>query len=413
MNKYKFGNHICRLRENKGLTQYELAQVLNVSDKAVSKWENGQSVPRMETFEAMAAALDTSVEELLAISKDDVTVIYIKNDFCPLADFKIDGKIYSLKENESTYIEVDKEKFTLEISGELMIDELNDELDEIMQDEKGIKNKIFNKVAKKAVNYASKSFLLVECTYTCQNYTDGQIITVSDDLINLGDVALTYENFLLFYPKPQCDGVVFKLQKAQGKNVKEYVKKMKKAGFVSDIGLSFIEMILFYPLRGIYFNHLCKPHILKKHIIDAEKIKAKNSRKKPIGCLSVIGIIFIALCVMGALDIVLTPYTTPAVVSADYSTVKYYNDTYKRIDELPEDATPTTFLDATQFYDAINNGNSRLDQWAEDSKVQTFTDPDGNQYLWLIENYTDTVLAEDKEYDDFQEHYVYIFKPNS
>ncbi len=410
MNKYKFGNHICKLRESKGLTQYELAQLLGVSDKAVSKWENGQSLPRMETFEAMAATFETTVEELLAISKDDVTVIYIKNDFCPLANFKIDGKIYSLRGDESTYVEVNPDKFTLEISGEMMVDEFKDELDEVMKEEKGLKNKIFNKVTKKVVDYAVKSFLLVDCTYICQNYTDGQTITICGDEINLGDVALTYENFLMFYPKPQCDGVKFILQKAQGKNTKEYVKKMKKAGFVSDLGLNFIEMIVLYPLRGVYFKHLCKPHILKKHIIDADKIKAKNGRKKPIGCLSFLGIIFITLCLWCVLDVVLTPYTTPAVVSADYSSVTYYSDVYERIDALPKDATPTTFFGAEEFDDAINKKNSLLDQWFEGSKVQTFTDSKGNQYLWLIENYADTILTEEMKYEDFENPYVYILK---
>ncbi len=408
MNKYKFGNHICRLREAKGLTQNELAQILGVSDKAVSKWENSQSVPRMETFEAMASALNTSVQELIAISKDGTTVVYIKNDFCPLANFTIDGKPYSLKGDESVYIEVNPESFTLEISGELMIDNFNDELDEIMQDEKGLKNKIFNKVTKKVVDHAAKSFLLVDCTYICRNYTDGQKITICGDTINLGDVALTYENFLMFYPKPECGGVKFVLYKAHGKNTKEYVKKMKKAGFVSDIGLNFIEMILLYPLRGIYFNHLCKPHLIKKYIIDADKIKAKNNRKKPVGCLSILGTIFIVLCLWGILDIILTPYTTPAVVSADYSSITYYYDTYERIDTLPKDAVPTTFLGAEEFDDAINEGNTLLDQWVEDSKVQTFIDSNGNKYLWLVENYTDTILTEEMEYDDFQEHYVYI-----
>ena len=41
MDMYRFGNYICRLREEKGMTQTELSFKLDVSDKAVSKWENG------------------------------------------------------------------------------------------------------------------------------------------------------------------------------------------------------------------------------------------------------------------------------------------------------------------------------------------------------------------------------------
>lgn len=51
MDKYKFGNLICKLREEHNLTQAEFAKKIDVSDKVVSKWENGQAIPRMETLE--------------------------------------------------------------------------------------------------------------------------------------------------------------------------------------------------------------------------------------------------------------------------------------------------------------------------------------------------------------------------
>lgn len=53
MNMYKFGNYICKLREEKSLTQADLAKLLDVSDKSISKWENGQAFPRIETFEKL------------------------------------------------------------------------------------------------------------------------------------------------------------------------------------------------------------------------------------------------------------------------------------------------------------------------------------------------------------------------
>ncbi len=61
MNMYKFGNYICKLREEKNLTQSELASLLDVTDKSVSKWENGQAFPRIDTFEKLALVLGTSV----------------------------------------------------------------------------------------------------------------------------------------------------------------------------------------------------------------------------------------------------------------------------------------------------------------------------------------------------------------
>ena len=46
MNDFEFGNYLCALREKKGFTQGELAERLGVSNKAVSKWENGRSRPK-------------------------------------------------------------------------------------------------------------------------------------------------------------------------------------------------------------------------------------------------------------------------------------------------------------------------------------------------------------------------------
>ena len=66
MNDYSFGNRIydqrCRLK----LSQRELAALLNVSDKAVSKWENGWAKPTTDTLRRMAAVFGLSVEELLS-----------------------------------------------------------------------------------------------------------------------------------------------------------------------------------------------------------------------------------------------------------------------------------------------------------------------------------------------------------
>ncbi len=408
MNKYKFGNHICKLREAKGLTQIELAEILGVSDKAVSKWENGQSVSRKETFDALAAALGINSEALLAVGNDGSTLIYIENKFYSILYVEINGVVTAVYQHEPVFIEVPPEKFTMRVYGEFEMEEFNSELENMVQGEKKLRDKIMLKMSKKIANVVFKALLYVECTYLCENYNDGQLICINGETLNLGDVTWTYENFVMCYPKPESLGVSFTLSDARGLNTKEYIKKTKKAGLTADIGIGFIDMLLNYPLRGLYLNHLCKPHIIKKHIINAEKIKEKNSRKKPLGCLSALGILFLILIVWGVLDVVMTPFTTPAIVAADYSYITYYNDVYTRIDELPSYAIPDTFLGATTFDDAINDGNDLIDQWAEDSMVQTFTDEKGNKYLWLIENYVETMLDEEKEYKDFTEHYVYM-----
>ena len=66
MNQYVTGSMIKRLREEKKITQSQLAEKLCVSDKAVSKWENGRGYPDITLLEELAAALGVSVIELFA-----------------------------------------------------------------------------------------------------------------------------------------------------------------------------------------------------------------------------------------------------------------------------------------------------------------------------------------------------------
>ena len=66
MDKYVTGAVIKKLRENKKMTQEELADRLFVSSKAVSKWETGQGFPDISLLESLAKALDISVIELLS-----------------------------------------------------------------------------------------------------------------------------------------------------------------------------------------------------------------------------------------------------------------------------------------------------------------------------------------------------------
>lgn len=66
MRDYSFGNFISALRVERGLSQYQLGALVGVSDKAVSKWENGVSKPRTDTIIKLAEVLDVGTDELLA-----------------------------------------------------------------------------------------------------------------------------------------------------------------------------------------------------------------------------------------------------------------------------------------------------------------------------------------------------------
>jgi len=66
MNTYVTGAMIKRLREERGLTQQQLAETISVSGKAVSKWETGHGYPDVSLIEPLSAALGVSVIELFS-----------------------------------------------------------------------------------------------------------------------------------------------------------------------------------------------------------------------------------------------------------------------------------------------------------------------------------------------------------
>lgn len=63
--KQTVANYIAQLRKSKGLTQLELAERLNYSDKAVSKWERGEGLPDVLVLSKMAEIFDVTLAELV------------------------------------------------------------------------------------------------------------------------------------------------------------------------------------------------------------------------------------------------------------------------------------------------------------------------------------------------------------
>ncbi len=59
------GEIVSTLRREKGMTQKELADMLNITDKAVSKWERDIACPDTQTIPKLAEILGVSVEELI------------------------------------------------------------------------------------------------------------------------------------------------------------------------------------------------------------------------------------------------------------------------------------------------------------------------------------------------------------
>ena len=70
LDKYAFGNKLYKLRTESNLTQKDLANILGVSDKAVSKWETGEAMPRVKTLKNIADCFSVTYEDLLSQTEE-------------------------------------------------------------------------------------------------------------------------------------------------------------------------------------------------------------------------------------------------------------------------------------------------------------------------------------------------------
>ena len=89
MNTYITGVTIRNLREQKGITQAQLAEQLKVSSKTVSKWETAKGLPDITLIEPLAQALGVSVLELMSgdtVTNRNISANILRSKFyvCPL-----------------------------------------------------------------------------------------------------------------------------------------------------------------------------------------------------------------------------------------------------------------------------------------------------------------------------------------
>lgn len=85
----EFNNKLYELRKQKGFSQEELANRLNVSRQTISKWEVGESSPDMEKLVAISELFDISLDELVlnkATKKEETSEQVVKSEM--YSDFK-------------------------------------------------------------------------------------------------------------------------------------------------------------------------------------------------------------------------------------------------------------------------------------------------------------------------------------
>ena len=84
------GKNIAKYRKNKKLTQKKLGEIIDVSDKSISKWENGNIAPDITLLVPLARTLDVSVQEILTGNKNE-------NNIATVEGIKLYTKITKMK----------------------------------------------------------------------------------------------------------------------------------------------------------------------------------------------------------------------------------------------------------------------------------------------------------------------------
>ncbi len=74
MNQYKTGNFISQKRREQNLTQEQLAEQLNVSNKTISKWETGRCMPDYSIVQNLCQKLKITVAELMDGEENDKSI---------------------------------------------------------------------------------------------------------------------------------------------------------------------------------------------------------------------------------------------------------------------------------------------------------------------------------------------------
>lgn len=105
------GKNVKRLRQNKGITQEQLGEVLGISSQAVSKWENGSALPDIMVLPKLADYFGISIDELMGYKlnaltyKEQFVRFMIGNGILQLGEFK-------LKNGQTKGYYLNSEKFT-------------------------------------------------------------------------------------------------------------------------------------------------------------------------------------------------------------------------------------------------------------------------------------------------------------
>ena len=104
MNQQNIGAFIMKKRKERNLTQEQLAELLHVSNKTISKWETGKCMPDYSIIELLCNELDITVSELLGGKEVNTseTIERQQYDMLLYQVQQIENQVHTLKHNTRT-----------------------------------------------------------------------------------------------------------------------------------------------------------------------------------------------------------------------------------------------------------------------------------------------------------------------
>ena len=138
MRDYSFGNHLAALRKEKGYSQYRFGRLLGVTDKAVSKWENGVSKPKMEICLKIADLLGIGIDDLLCQRSPDYeeersAMEKIKKELWEKAEQRL-YEVYGKNPPLSFISRLEREKSFLQNNNSIFLFHIMSQLQEVLSE---------------------------------------------------------------------------------------------------------------------------------------------------------------------------------------------------------------------------------------------------------------------------------------
>ena len=255
------------------MTQTELSWKLDVSDKTISKWENGQAFPRIETFERLAQALGTTMEEILSASRDGVKRVCFFNSYCPVLQIEVNGALFALHHEECKWVAVESEEIILKVRGDG-----EPVLTPNVGEDAPAGKRVRNKATRFIERTMSELLLHAGCTYHLTGVAPERIITIEEDIFNVEDPTVTLPPFGVRYPRLKCEGIGVELLEAVPLNRRAFISGYHKLGLVFDLGMELLGVLLLFPVRAVYARHYCRRKVLTKRIRNADAIRERERR---------------------------------------------------------------------------------------------------------------------------------------